>query len=98
MQFAKKVQATWQERSCFIMTVLDPIQPDQERIQEVQRELLEHSPYSQALAYSDVHLFGLLKNTLVANVSLMMKKVKWKCGSGGDNSQNTSMLPILMHR
>jgi histone-lysine N-methyltransferase SETMAR len=33
----------------------------QERIQELQWEFLEHSPYSPDLAPSDFHLFGPLK-------------------------------------
>jgi hypothetical protein len=36
----------------------------QERIQELQWELLEHPPYSPDLATSDFHLFGPLKNHL----------------------------------
>jgi histone-lysine N-methyltransferase SETMAR len=54
----------------------------QERIQELQWELREHPPYSLGLAPSDFHLFGPLKNALVANVSLMTKRLKWRCGSG----------------
>jgi histone-lysine N-methyltransferase SETMAR len=34
----------------------------QERIHELQWELLQYPPYSPDLAPSDVHLFGLLKN------------------------------------
>jgi histone-lysine N-methyltransferase SETMAR len=36
----------------------------QERIKELQWELLEHPPYSPDLACSDFHLFGPLKNHL----------------------------------
>jgi histone-lysine N-methyltransferase SETMAR len=36
----------------------------QERIQELQWELLEHPPYSQGLVPSDFHLFGPLKSYL----------------------------------
>jgi hypothetical protein len=36
-------------------------QATQERIQELQWELLEHPPYSGDFAPSDFHLFGLLK-------------------------------------
>jgi histone-lysine N-methyltransferase SETMAR len=50
----------------------------QERIQELQWELLEHPPYSPDLAPSDFHLFGPLKYTLVGNVSLMTKRLKLK--------------------
>jgi hypothetical protein len=54
----------------------------QDRIKKLQWELLEHSPYSLDLAPSEFHLFGLLKTTLVANVLLMMKRLKQRCGSG----------------
>jgi histone-lysine N-methyltransferase SETMAR len=54
----------------------------QERIQELQGELLEHSPYSSDLSPSDFHLFGLLKTMLVANVSLMTKRLKQRCRNG----------------
>jgi hypothetical protein len=47
----------------------------QERIQELQWELLEHPPYSPDLGQYDLHL-------LVANVSLMTKRSKRRCGSG----------------
>jgi histone-lysine N-methyltransferase SETMAR len=36
----------------------------QERIRELQWELLEHPPYSPGLAPSDFHLFDALKNHL----------------------------------
>jgi histone-lysine N-methyltransferase SETMAR len=36
----------------------------QERIQQLQWELLEHPPYSPDLAPTDFHLFGPLKNHL----------------------------------
>jgi histone-lysine N-methyltransferase SETMAR len=54
----------------------------QERIQELQWELLEHTPYSPDLAPSDFYLFGPLKITLVSNVSLKAKRLKQKRGSG----------------
>jgi histone-lysine N-methyltransferase SETMAR len=57
-------------------------QATQERIKKLQWELLQHLPYSTNLASSDFHLFGLLKTTLVANVLLMMKRLKWVCESG----------------
>jgi hypothetical protein len=65
----------------------------QERIQELQRELLEHPPYNPDLALSDFHRFGpLKKKTLVENVSLMTKRLKRRCKGGWDNSQKTSIL------
>jgi hypothetical protein len=53
----------------------------QERIQELQWQFLEHLPYVPDLAPSDFHLFSSLKTTLVADVSLMTKRLKWvrKC-------------------
>jgi hypothetical protein len=69
----------------------------QEGIQELQWTLLEHLLYSPDLAPSDFHLFGPLKSTLVANVSLMTKMMKRRCGSGWNNSRKTSMLRVSMH-
>jgi hypothetical protein len=56
-----------------------------ERIQELQWELLKHPPYSPAwtLVTSSV----TLTTTSVANISLMTKRLKQRCGSGQDNSQ-----------
>jgi histone-lysine N-methyltransferase SETMAR len=54
----------------------------QERTEELNWKLLEHPPYSPDLAPSDFHWSGLLKTTLVADVSLMMKRLKQRCGSG----------------
>jgi histone-lysine N-methyltransferase SETMAR len=54
----------------------------QNRIQELQWELLEHLPYSPDLDTSNLHLFGLLKTILVANISLMMMRFKWRCRGG----------------
>jgi hypothetical protein len=54
----------------------------QERLQELQRQLLEHPAYSPDLAPSDFHLFGSLETTLVANVSLLTKRLERKRGSG----------------
>jgi histone-lysine N-methyltransferase SETMAR len=53
----------------------------QERIQELQREFLEHPSYSPDLTPSDFHLFGPLKSDLMSNVSLMTKRMKRRCGS-----------------
>jgi histone-lysine N-methyltransferase SETMAR len=54
----------------------------QERIQELQWELLEHAPYIPDLVPSDFHVFGPLKTTLVTNVSLRTKRLERKRGSG----------------
>jgi hypothetical protein len=40
------------------------------------------------LAPSYFHLFGPLKTTLVADVSLMTKRLKGRCGSGGEQSKD----------
>jgi histone-lysine N-methyltransferase SETMAR len=53
----------------------------QERIQEIQWELLEHLHYSPDLAPSDFHLFSQLKISLVADVSLLTKSLKRRCGN-----------------
>jgi histone-lysine N-methyltransferase SETMAR len=72
------------------------VQASQEKIQELQWELLKHPPYSPNLAPNDFQLFSLLENILVANISLMMK-LKWGCRSGRDNSQKTSVLLVLTY-
>jgi histone-lysine N-methyltransferase SETMAR len=53
----------------------------QEIIQELQWELLEHTPYNTDLVPSDLTLFGPLKTNLMAKVSLM-KRLKRRYGSG----------------
>jgi hypothetical protein len=84
MQFTENIQANWQEGYCFIMTMPDPMQPDQprRRIKYYCGNFFEHPPYIPVLAPSDIHLFGPLKATFVADVSLMMKRWKQRCGSG----------------
>jgi histone-lysine N-methyltransferase SETMAR len=69
----------------------------QERIQELQQEILEHLPYSLDLAPSDFHLFHPLKTTLAINIPLMMKRLKRRNRSGQDNSQKTYILWGLTH-
>jgi hypothetical protein len=78
MQFAENVQANWQGGEVLHDDNARPLtaRAAQERIQELQWELLEHPPYSSDLAPSYFHLFGPLISTLVANVSLMMKRLK----------------------
>jgi hypothetical protein len=44
-----------------------------------------------------VKRFRAKKCALVANVSLMTKKLKLRCGSDWNNSRNTSMLQVLTH-
>jgi histone-lysine N-methyltransferase SETMAR len=72
------------------------VQATQERIQEVQWELLEHLPYSLDLATSYFHLFGLLKNHL-GGKCFADDDAEMECGSGWDNSQYTSMLWVLIY-
>jgi hypothetical protein len=67
----------------------------QERIQELQWELLEHPLYSPDLTSSDFNLFGPLKTILVANVSLMTTRLNGGLRHG-DNNQN-SMLRVSTH-
>jgi hypothetical protein len=69
----------------------------QERIQALQWELPEHPSYSPYLAFSELRLFRPLKTALVANVSLMTKRLNRRCGSGSDNNQNTSALRVWAH-
>jgi hypothetical protein len=89
MQFAENVQANRLEGYCFIMTMPDPIQSQQPRREfKYSGDLFEHPPYSPDLVSSDFHLFGPLKTTLVANVSLITNRLKRSRGSGWDNSQS----------
>jgi histone-lysine N-methyltransferase SETMAR len=57
-------------------------QATQERIQELQWELLEHPPYSMDLVPSDFHLFGPLKNHLGGKCFPFDEEVETECGSG----------------
>jgi hypothetical protein len=59
MQFAEYVRANWQEGFCFIVTMPDPIQPEQLR-----QNSRTKVPYSSDLAPSDFPLFGPLRNHL----------------------------------
>jgi hypothetical protein len=88
IKLAEIVKANWQKGYCFIMTVPDNIQPEQPKreLKKLQWELLEHPSYSPDLALSDFHLFSLLTTTLVANISLMTKRLKRRCGSCWGNS------------
>jgi histone-lysine N-methyltransferase SETMAR len=67
----------------------------QERIQELQWELLEHPPYSPELASSEFHLFGPLKSHLggksFADEQVETEVLKWlreqsidSCAAGFD--------------
>jgi histone-lysine N-methyltransferase SETMAR len=63
----------------------------QERIQELQWELLEHPPYSPDLAPSDFHLFGPQKNHLGGKSFADDKEAETEVQKWLDNSQKTSM-------
>jgi hypothetical protein len=60
MQFVEKVQANWQEVYCFIITMPDPIQPEQPRTEF--KNYNGNIRLSPDLAPSDFHLFGPLEN------------------------------------
>jgi hypothetical protein len=60
------------------------------RIRELQWEFLKHPPYSPGLAPSDFHLFGPLKNTLVANVSW------WRNGWNGGVEMAETIVKIFL--
>jgi hypothetical protein len=100
MQFAEKVQANWQELYWFIMTLPDPIQPEQTR-----REFKNYSGNSWISAlqpglgpqWLPTVWSATNKNTLMANVFLMTKRLKRRYGSDWDNNQKTSMLRDSMH-
>jgi hypothetical protein len=84
MQFTENIQANWQERYCFIMTMPDSIQPEQPR-----REFYKYSGkfldiYITARTWPLVTSICLVlyKTTLVVNVSLMTNRLKWRRGSG----------------
>jgi hypothetical protein len=69
----------------------------QERIQELQWELLEHSHYIPDMAPSDFQLFGPLKKHLGGKCFIDDEELKRRCGSGWDNRQKTSMLRVSKH-
>jgi hypothetical protein len=77
-------QANWQEEYCLIMTMPDPIQPGQRRreFKNYNGNFLNICLTARTWPPSDFHLFSLLKTTLVADVSLMTKRLKLRCGCG----------------
>jgi hypothetical protein len=84
MQFAENFEANWQEAYCFIMTTADPIQPKEPR-----REFKNYSGNVlkidiTARTWTIVTSISLVryKTTSVAEVSLMTKRLKQRCGSG----------------
>jgi hypothetical protein len=84
---------------CFIMTLPDSIQLKQPR-----RQLKNYNGncLNIRLTARTWHLVTSIclvryENTLVANVSLLTKRLKRRCGSGWDNSQKTSMLRVSTH-
>jgi hypothetical protein len=81
MQFIEDIEARWEEGYCYFMIMPDPIQPEQPR-----REFSNYSGNFFNICLTawtspiDIHLFDQLKH-LVANVTLMMMRLKWRCGS-----------------
>jgi hypothetical protein len=69
----------------------------QERIKELQWELLEYPPYSRDSDPIDLHLFGPLTDHLGGKRFADEKRLKRGCGSGWDNSQKTSVLRVSTH-
>jgi hypothetical protein len=66
IQFTENVQANWQEGYCFIMSMPDPIRPEQPRrkFKNYSGDFLSIRLYSPDLAPSDFHLFDPLENHL----------------------------------
>jgi hypothetical protein len=64
MQIAENVQADWQEGCCFIMTMPDPIQPEQPRreFRNCSGDFLSIRLSARTWASSDFHLFRRLKH------------------------------------
>jgi histone-lysine N-methyltransferase SETMAR len=72
-------------------------QATQERIEELQRELLEHPAYSLDLAPSDFHLFGPLENHLGVKRFADDKDDEMEVQKWLREQSKTSMLWVLMH-
>jgi histone-lysine N-methyltransferase SETMAR len=70
----------------------------QEIIQELQRELLEHPPYSPDLVPSDFHLFGPLRYHLCCKRFADDEEAEMEARSGWDNNQSTPVLWVSTHR
>jgi hypothetical protein len=99
MQLTGNIYANWQERSYFIMTMPAPIQPEQSgrEFKIYSGNFLKNirlTARTWPLLTSTV--WSVKNTTLVANISLMTKRLEQRCRSGRDNSQNTSMLQVLM--
>jgi hypothetical protein len=84
MQFADNIEAIWQEGYSFTVTMPDPIQPEQPR-----REFKNYSGdflniNLTARIWPPVTSICLVcqKHTLMANVWLMTKRLKWRCEDG----------------
>jgi hypothetical protein len=82
-------------------TVLEECTTEQQR--SVVRVLCAKELNAKDIHKEIFHVYGvkcLLSKAVQnweANVSLMTKRLKWSCGSGGDNSQKTSMLRVSTH-
>jgi hypothetical protein len=66
MQFAENIDANWQEGYCFVMTMPDPIQPEQpgREFKNYSGNFLNVRLTSPGLVSSDFDLFSPLKNHL----------------------------------
>jgi histone-lysine N-methyltransferase SETMAR len=72
-------------------------QATQERIQELQRELLEHPPYSPDLAPDGLHLFGPVKNHRGGKRFADGEEVETEVQKWLRQQSKTSVLWVLMH-
>jgi hypothetical protein len=95
MQFTENIQVTWQDRHCFIMTMADPIPPEQPKgeLRNYNGNFLNMCLTARTLTL--VNSICLVRYR--ANISLMTKRLNRRCGSGWDNSQKTSVLWVLTH-
>jgi hypothetical protein len=68
----------------FIMTMSDPIQPEKPRdeFKDYSGNLLNIRLTGWTWSLVISICFVLSKTTLVANISLMTKRLKWRCGRG----------------
>jgi hypothetical protein len=100
MQFAENVRANWQEGCCFIMKMSNPIQPEQPRreFKKYSEDFLNIRLIPRTWPVLTSFCLVLWNTTLVANVSLMTKRLKRWCGNGWDISQRTYILRVLAHR
>jgi hypothetical protein len=80
MQFAENVQVSWQEGYCFIMTMQDPIHPEQLRreFKNYSGNFLNIRLTARTWPLGTSVFFVRYRTTFVS----LMKRLKRKCGSG----------------